>query len=208
MKNDLTEKQRQILEFILEFIEERGAPPTLREITERFEMSSPASAQGHLEALEKKGYIRRRVFSARGIEPIWERIKKLFWQRQGIPLVGRVAAGKPILAEENVEDVLTLESIFTKDENLFALRVQGDSMIEAGIFENDILIVRQQSIANIGDIVVAIVGDEGTVKRLSRVGDKMLLEPANPKYPPIMAEDARIVGKVIGVVRDMARAAM
>ncbi len=207
MRNDLTEKQRQILEFILKFIEERGAPPTLREITERFEMSSPASAQGHLEALEKKGYIRRRGFSARGIEPIWEKIRRLFWQRQGIPLVGRVAAGKPILAEENIEDVLTLEGLFHKDENLFALRVQGDSMIEAGIFENDILIVRQQPTAEVGEIVVAIVGDEGTVKRLSRASDRMLLEPANPKYKPIIAEEIRIVGKVIGVVRDMARAA-
>lgn len=207
MRNELTEKQRQILEFILKFIEERGAPPTLREITERFEMSSPASAQGHLEALKKKGYIRRRGFSARGIEPIWERIRRLFWQRQGIPLVGRVAAGKPILAEENIEDVLTLEDLFHKDGNLFALRVQGDSMIEAGIFENDILIVRQQATADTGDVVVAIVGDEGTVKRLSWVGDRMLLEPANPKYPPIIAEEARIVGKVIGVIRDMTRAA-
>lgn len=207
MRSDLTDRQRQILEFILEFIEERGAPPTLREITERFEMSSLASAQGHLEALEKKGYIRRRGFSARGIEPVWEKIRRLFWQRHGIPLVGRVSAGKPILAEENIEDVLTLEGIFPKDERLFALRVQGDSMIEAGIFENDILIVRQQSTADIGDIVVVIMGDEGTVKRLGRSGDRMLLESANPKYQPIIVEEARIVGKVIGVVRDMTRSA-
>jgi repressor LexA len=201
MTDELTPKQRQILEYIVDMIEGRGSAPTLREIADRFGFTSPASAKSHLQALEKKGYIQRRAWSARGIELVKERVQRVFWRREGIPLVGRVAAGKPILAEENIEEVLKLQGIFPHDEDLFALRVQGDSMIEAGIFEGDILIVRQQPTANVGDIVVALIGDEGTVKRYGRAGDHIRLEPANAKYPPIITSEARVAGKVIGVIR-------
>jgi repressor LexA len=201
MRGELTEKQRQILGFIVERIAERGAPPTMREIAERFGFASPASVKGHLEALEKKGFIQRREWTARGIELVKERVSKLFWEREGIPLVGRVAAGRPILAEENIEEVLKLEGLFPVDQGLFALRVQGDSMIEAGILEGDILIVRPQPTAEIGDIVVAILGEEGTVKRFGRAGDHIRLEPANPNHLPIVTREARIVGVVLGVIR-------
>lgn len=201
MTDELTPKQKRILEYIVDMIEKRGSAPTLREIADRFGFTSPASAKSHLQALEKKGYIQRRPWSARGIELVKERVQKVFWRHEGIPLVGRVAAGKPILAEENIEEVLKLQGIFPHDEDLFALRVQGDSMIEAGIFEGDILIVRQQSTANVGDIVVALIGDEGTVKRYGRAGDHIRLEPANAKYPPIITSEARVAGKVIGVIR-------
>jgi repressor LexA len=159
--------------------------------------------KGHLEALEKKGFIQRRSWTARGIELIKENVNRLFWNREGIPLVGRVAAGQPILAEENIEDVLKLEGLFPMDQGLFALRVQGDSMIEAGILEGDILIVRPQPTADVGDIVVAILGEEGTVKRFGRAGDHIRLEPANSKYLPIVTREARIVGVVIGVIRHL-----
>ncbi len=203
MERELTEKQRQVLRFIVDCIEERGAPPTLREIAARFSFASPASVKGHLEALERKGFIRRREWTARGIEPVKERVRRLFWEREGIPLVGRVAAGRPILAEENIEDVLKLEGLFPTDQGLFALRVKGDSMIEAGILEGDILIVRPQPTADIGDIVVATLGEEGTVKRFGRSGDHIKLEPANKNYLPIVTHEARIVGVVIGVIRHL-----
>lgn len=201
MTQGLTEKQRQILEFIVERMAERGAPPTMREIADRFGFASPASVKGHLDALEKKGFIQRREWTARGIELVKERVEKLFWEREGIPLVGRVAAGQPILAEENIEDVLKLEGLFPTDQGLFALRVQGDSMIEAGILEGDVLVVRPQPTADVGDIVVAILGEEGTVKRFGRAGDHIRLEPANRNYLPIVTREARIAGVVVGVIR-------
>lgn len=202
MERGLTDKQRKILEFIIDFLKERGAPPTIREIAGRFGFSSPASVLRHLLALERKGFIRRREYTARGIELVKESVRRLFLD-EGIPLVGRVAAGRPILAEENIEEVLKLEGLFPSDQGLFALKVRGDSMIEAGILEGDILIVRPQPTAQIGDIVVAILGDEGTVKRFGRAGDHIKLESANEKYPPIVTSDARIVGVVIGVVRKL-----
>lgn len=206
MNPRLTEKQRRILRFIVERIDEHGAPPTVREIAERFGFASPASAQGHLNALEKKGYIRRRAGLARSIEPVKERVQKLFWEREGIPLVGRVAAGQPILAEENIEAFLRIEGLFPTDQELFALRVQGDSMVEAGILAGDILVVRPQPTADVGETVVAIVGDEeGTVKRLGPLEeDGVRLEPANERYQPIVTRDVRVVGVVVGLVRRMA----
>jgi len=201
----LTERQRRILEFIVERIEDQGAPPTLREIAQHFGLASPASVRGHLEALEKKGFIRRRGWTARGIEPVKDRIKKLFWEREGwIPLLGRVAAGRPLLAEENIEDVLKLEGLFPRDQGLFALRVKGDSMVGAGILDGDIVIVRPQPTAEAGEIVVALIEDgeaEGTVKRFRCRGDEIVLESANPAYPPIVTREARIVGVVVGLVR-------
>lgn len=203
MASDLTEKQRNILEFIVDSVEEQGSPPTIREIADRFGFSAPASAKRHLEALEKKGYIRRREWTARGIELVKDRVRKIFWRREGIPLIGRVAAGQPIVAEENIEDVLPLEGVFPSDEDLFALRVQGDSMIEAGILDGDIVIVRPQSTANPGDIVAAILEDEGegTVKRLSYADARIVLEPANENYRPIVSDNVRIVGLVVGLMR-------
>lgn len=200
---DLTERQYKILEFIVETIQERGWPPTLKEIGAHFSIASSRGVRDHLAALQRKGYIIRKPWTSRGIELVQEKVRRLFFSRLGIPLVGRVAAGKPILAVENIEDVLTFERLFPKDERIFALRVEGDSMEEAGIFAGDILFVRQQSTAEIGDIVVALIGDEATVKRFGRAGDHIRLESANPKYQPIIVKDAQIVGKVIKILREI-----
>ena len=206
MNLNLTPRQKQILKFILDHTERFGSSPTLREIADHFGFSGPASVRPHLQALEKKGFIRRHEHRARGIELVWEKVKEIFWQRVGIPLVGRVAAGRPILAEENIEEVLDLKGLFpeARHERLFALRVQGDSMVGAGILEGDIVIVRPQPEAQDGDIVVAIVNEEeGTIKRFFRERDRVRLEPANLGYKPIRTRNVRIVGKVIGVVRHL-----
>ena len=204
MPETLTPKQTEILEFILDRLDGRGAAPTIREIADRFGFASPGSVQRHLDALEKKGFIRRREGASRGIEPVWETVREVFWRRFGIPVVGRVAAGAPILAEANIEQVLDLTDLFPNDDELFALRVQGDSMIEAGIFEGDFVILRPQPTAEAGQIVAAIVEDgdaEGTIKRFNRRGDQIVLEPANSNYQPIVADNVRIAGVALGVVR-------
>ena len=200
-RGELTERQHQVLKFIVEMIEERGLPPTIREIGERFGISSTLGVWRHLQALEKKGFIKRWEGRARGIEPIWEQVRKLFHGPHHIPLVGRVAAGAPILAVENIEGFLSLEELFP-EEGDFALRIQGDSMKDAGILPGDIVVVRQQPAADIGEIVVALVNEEeATVKRLAQIEGELYLEPANPRYRPIPAEGAQIVGKVVGVIR-------
>ena len=205
----LTRKQKEVLRFIVECIDERGSPPTVREICDRFGLRSPASAQRYIQALERKGYLHRRPGSARAVELVWDRVNRVFWERAGIPLVGRVAAGEPILAEENIDDVLPLKGLFPMDQGLFALRVQGDSMVEAGIWDGDVVIVRPQPWANTGDVVVAVLMDaeeEGTVKRLGRWDEReVVLEPANPRYEPLRVkpEEVRIVGVVVGVLRKL-----
>jgi repressor LexA len=201
MERELTEKQRQILDFIVDQVEERGSPPTLREICEKFEISSVRSAQTHLEALEHKGYIRRLPGKSRGIELIRQKIQKYRWQ--GIPLVGRIAAGNPIPAAEDIQELVDLDTLFPKDESPFALRVQGDSMVGAGIIEGDLVIVQPRTQAQIGEIVAALLNDEATVKFLGREGDQLYLIPANPDYRPIPAQFATIVGRVIGVIRQV-----
>ncbi len=196
---DLTERQYQILKFIAELVEERGLPPTIREIGARFSISSTAGVRRHLEALERKGYLRRRGARARGLELVREKAGHLF--RKGeIPVVGRVAAGRPILAVENIEDLISLEKLFPAEEH-FALRIEGDSMIDAGILDRDIVIVRRQPTADIGDIVVALLEEEATVKQLAMLEGKLHLRPANPRYEPIPAEHVEIVGKVVGLIR-------
>lgn len=202
MERELTEKQRQILDFIVDQVEERGSPPTLREICKKFEISSVRSAQTHVEALEHKGYIRRLPGKSRGIELVREKIQKYRWQ--GIPLVGRIAAGNPIPAAEDIQELVDLDTLFPKDESPFALRVQGDSMIDAGILDGDLVVVQPRAQAQIGEIVVALLNDEATVKFLGRDDeDQLALVPANPDYQPIPAEFAKIIGRVIGVIRQV-----
>lgn len=204
MAQHLTEKQEQILAFILDCVEARKAAPTIREIADRFGYASPGSVQRHLDALAKKQFIRRRKGMSRGIELVWENVRRVFWQRMGVPVVGRVAAGAPILAEENIEEVLDLQELFPNDHELFALHVEGDSMIDAGIFDGDLVVLRLQPTAEIGQIVAAIVEDgdaQGTIKRYNRRGDQVVLEPANPDYRPIIADDVRIVGVAVGLIR-------
>lgn len=199
----LTDRQTQVLGYIVGVLERHGAPPTVREIADRFGFASPGSVQRHLDALEKKGCLQRREGLARGIELNRARVREVIGLSDGIPLVGRVAAGRPIVAEENVERILHMDGLFPSDMELFALRVDGDSMVEAGIFPGDLVVVRPQPTAETGDVVAALVEDEGTVKRLAYHDDRPVLEPANPHYRPIVSDSIRIVGVVVGLVRQM-----
>ena len=200
MRAELTEKQRQILEFIVERVSEQGLPPTLREIAERFELQSVRSVQTHLDALAKKGFIRRLAGKSRGIEVVRERVR-----RPGIPIVGHISAGRPIPALEDIQGTLDLDVLFGKDERPFALRVQGDSMIGAGIFAGDLVIVQPRQTAEPGDIVVALKDDEATVKFFAVVDGKPTLVPANPAYAPTPLGEGQIVGRVVGVLRQVKR---
>ena len=198
--DNLTTRQEEIFQYILEHIEWEGYPPTIRQIAAHFDIISPNGVKEHLLALQRKGCINLRPRTSRGIEilrkPSWMGAKQ-----EGIPLVGRIAAGQPVLAVENIEDRLTLERLFPSDGRIFALRVKGDSMIDAGIYDGDIVIVRRQSTAEKGDIVVALLDDEATVKKFHRKGNKICLIPANKKYTPTILEHVEIAGKVIGVIR-------
>ncbi len=198
MKSELTEKQRRILDFIAECISGRGMPPTLREIGATFGMRSVRSVQTHLEALERKGFIRRLVGKSRGIELLHEQFRP---RKRGIPVVGQIAAGRPIPAVEDVQEVLNLDVWFGRDERPFALRVQGDSMVEAGILNGDLVIVQPQRMAQPGEIVVAIKDDEATVKFFALKGNQPWLVPANPRYTSMPLDEGQIVGRVVGVVR-------
>jgi len=193
MLEDLTPKQRQVLDFILERLQTVGSPPTIREIAQNFDFSSTGSPRVHLKALARKGYLRLNPRVSRGIEVLARAI--------GIPIVGRVKAGRLELPVEDVEGYLDLSRVFSPEENLFALRVKGDSMIGLGIMEGDLAIVRRQQSAGDGEIVVALIGEEATVKRFFKELQGVRLEPANPAYEPIVSKDAIIVGKVIGLVR-------
>jgi repressor LexA len=200
MKIELTEKQRQVLDFIVERISEQGMPPTLREIGGRFGMQSIRSVQTHLGALEKKGYIRRLAGKSRGIELVREKVR-----RPGIPIVGHIAAGHPIPAVEDIQGTLDLDVLFGRDERPFALRVRGDSMVEAGIFAGDLVIVQPRQTAEPGEIVVALKDDEATVKFFALVERKPTLVPANPSYAPVPLNEGQIVGRVVGVLRQVKR---
>ncbi len=207
MKAALTKRQREILDFILSEIARKGYPPSVREIGSAVGLSSSSTVHSHLAALEKKGYLRRDPTKPRALEVLDHRPRDfgpIQSRTLNVPLVGRVAAGEPILAQENIEDVLPLPIDFASDDGCFLLRVQGESMIEAGILDGDVLIVRQQQTADNGDIVVAILdGEDATVKRFFRYGDRIVLKPENRAMEPIIAREVSIVGKVIGLIRKL-----
>lgn len=191
----LTQKQKQVLKFIYDSIKQNQLPPTIREIASQFGFSSTGTVRDYLKALVQKGYIKVSSHKSRAIELIQE---KLF----SIPILGRVQAGLPTLAVEEIEGYLDLNSLVFSDESTFALRVKGDSMIGAGILPNDLVLVKRQSIAQVGETIVAVMGEEATVKRLQKNGRDYILEAANPKYKPIkVTENVSIIGKVISVVR-------
>jgi repressor LexA len=209
MKQELTERQQEILDFILQFRDECGYPPTLREIGKRFGISSTFGVKRHLDALVKKGYLNIESNASRGISVIRDEPVKLVEEPNDIyrriPIVGRVAAGSPILAMENIEGSIVIDPAFMKKtENCFALKVKGDSMTNAGIFEGDLVIVLPANTALSGDIVVAMLDDEVTVKTFEQKNDRMRLLPQNVNYQPIEINETRefkIVGKVTGIVR-------
>jgi repressor LexA len=199
MEADLTPKQFEILTFIKDSLREKGYPPSVREIGQAVGLSSSSTVHGYLRKLEKKGYLRRDPTKPRAIEvldPEGESIKCV-----NVPLVGRVAAGLPILAVENREELFPLPVHFTGTGEFFMLKVQGESMIEAGILDGDMVVVRQQHDANNGDIVVALLEEEATVKRFYKEKDRVRLQPENRVMEPIYTNQLQILGKVIGLVR-------
>jgi repressor LexA len=190
----MNERSREILQFIRSFGREKGYPPTIREIGKAFGIASTNGVRYHLEILERGGLLHRRSRISRGTTTASD----------SIPVLGRVAAGQPILAEQNFEGSLEPAQMFGDPQGLFALRVRGDSMIDAGIHSGDYVIVRQQTQANSGDMVVALLEDEATVKYYRPKGQRAELVAANPKYSPIVVEsdtEFRILGVVRGVVR-------
>ncbi|MFS8544233.1 MAG: transcriptional repressor LexA [Limnochordales bacterium] len=197
---DLTPRQRQILEFIKREVQQRGYPPSVREIGQAVGLSSSSTVHGHLGKLEEKGYIRRDPTKPRAIE-ILEPGGAPATDIVYAPVVGRVTAGEPILAVENIEGYFPLAREFAGNGELFLLQVRGDSMIRAGILDGDYVVVRQQPDALNGEIVVALLGEEATVKRFYRENGQVRLQPENDAYPPILAQDVQILGKVIGVYR-------
>lgn len=211
MKNKLTDRQKEILNFIQKFISDNGFPPTLREIASNFGLASTFGVKRHLDALKKKGYLRIESFASRAIT--LNKISNEFELENtnfnskiiSIPVIGRVAAGSPILSEENLEGTIAIDSNFFKNnESCFALKVTGDSMINAGIFEGDLVIVNPNEKVSQYDIVVARVDDEITVKNYEKRDDKIFLVPKNEKYQPIVVTERNnftLVGKVIGVLR-------
>ena len=193
-KKDLTDKQKSVLRFIFNKIRQESMPPTIREIAEEFGFSSTGTVRDYLHALSEKGFIRLKTGKARAIELVKEAFR--------VPILGAVAAGNPTLAVEDIEGYVELDDLFFSDSEIFALRVKGDSMIEAGIMPDDLVLVRRQQVAQVGDIVVALIGDEATVKRLVKKDNNYYLEPANPCYEPIpVNEDTTLVGKVMTGIR-------
>jgi repressor LexA len=208
MKNELTDRQKDILDFIQQFAEANGYPPTYREIGKHFNIVSTFGVKRHIDALAKKGFIMVTSKTSRTIAVVNDELNKFKNPNDntiGLPIIGRVAAGYPILAEENIEGRLMLDSsLIGNKESCFGLRVQGDSMINAGIFEGDLVIVSPQSTANNGDIIIALLHDEATLKKYERRNNKIYLVPENEKYKPIEVdnnEEFSIIGKVIGVFR-------
>ncbi len=200
LSTELTPRQRQILEFIKKTVRLRGYPPSVREIGEAVGLSSSSTVHGHLARLEEKGYIRRDPTKPRAIEVL----DSLTVPRRpvvNVPILGRVPAGQPLLAVQNIEDFFPMPLDFTEQEDVFMLRVRGDSMRDAGILDGDYVVVRPQPSARNGDIVVALVEDEATVKRFYRENDHVRLQPENPAYPAIVARDVQVLGKVIGLLR-------
>ncbi|HHW09537.1 MAG TPA: transcriptional repressor LexA [Firmicutes bacterium] len=196
---DITKRQRQILDYIIWSISEKGYPPSVREIGQGVGLASSSTVHGHLNKLEDKGYIRRDPSKPRAIELLHNKI--LNRQIINVPVVGKVTAGTPILAVENLEGHFPIAADLLPDQNVFMLRIQGESMINAGIYDGDFVFVRQQSHASDGDIVVALIEDEATVKRFYKENGYIRLQPENELMSPILVEDPVILGKVVGLFR-------
>ncbi|MBP8128216.1 MAG: transcriptional repressor LexA [Candidatus Hydrogenedentes bacterium] len=204
MAKGLTKRQRNVLEFVIECVRDHGLPPTMSEICDEFGLTSTNAARDHLVALEKKGYLERSS-KARGIRVTEQAAAGLYQHNIGaLPLVGRVAAGPPLYAAENIEDYVPVASSLAR-RKAFCLRVNGDSMTEAGILDGDILVVDQQRRPRTGDIVVALIGDEATVKYFHPAGDQVELRPAHPTMQPLRypAHDVQIQGVAVGLQRQL-----
>ena len=201
----LSQKQFEILEYMKKAVREKGYPPSVREICDAVGLKSTSTVHGHLERLERKGYIRRDPAKPRAIEIFSDNdsgnsdgsSRELI----EVPIVGTVTAGIPILAMENIEDTFPIPSDYAPNGNIFMLRVKGDSMINAGIYNKDLIMVRQQNTADNGDIVVALIEDFATVKTYYKENGYIRLQPENPTMSPIIVRDVSILGKVVGLYR-------
>jgi repressor LexA len=200
----LTDRQREVLDFITDSIRKRGYPPTLREIGSHFGIRSTNGVNDHLRALEKKGFLHREDLKSRALRPLVSEEGYV-----DVPVLGKVAAGQPLLAVQNYEDTVKIDRFFIgQSREVFALRVKGDSMIEDGIFDGDYVFIRKQIQASPGEIVVAMIGDEATVKRYYPEGDSIRFQPANATMAPIIVRrrdfrSVNLLGVVIGVYRKM-----
>ena len=197
----ITKKQEEILEYIKDQILERGFPPAVREICQAVHLKSTSSVHSHLESLEKNGYIRRDPTKPRAIEILDESFQMLRREMVNVPVVGTVAAGQPIFAEQNIENYFPIPSEYMPNQPSFILKVKGDSMVNAGILDGDRVVVQQQSTAESGDIVVALVDDSATVKTFYKEDGYFRLQPENDAMEPIIVKDLQILGKVFGVMR-------
>ena len=198
---NLTKRQQEIFDFIKRYSSSHGYPPTVRDIGQAVGLTSSSTVHAHLSNLERVGVLRRDPTKPRAMEVLADRAKRL--APSGLPLVGRAAAGTPILAEENIEDYVGVPPLAGGDKGDFVLEVRGDSMKDAGILDGDTVVVRTQKTASNGEIVVAVVGDdsEATVKRYYKEKDHIRLEPENEDFDPIRSSQVQILGRVVGVLR-------
>ena len=201
MPGKISTKQREILEYIKAQILERGFPPAVRDICEAVNLKSTSSVHSHLETLEKNGYIRRDPTKPRAIEILDESFNFTRREMVNVPLVGRVAAGEPLLAEQNVENYFPIPMEFMPNAQTFMLTVRGESMVNAGIFDGDMVLVEQRNYAHNGEMIVALVDDGATVKTFYKEEGYIRLQPENDFMDPIIVPDCQILGKVIGVFR-------
>jgi len=202
---DLTKRQQEIFDFIKRYSAKYGYPPTVRDIGKAVGLASSSTVHAHLGNLEKLGLLRRDPSKPRAIELLdraVDQVRQLV-SPSGLPLIGSVAAGQPVLAEENIEDYIEVPPMAGGEEGEFILRVRGESMKDAGILPDDFVVVRPQETATDGDVVVALVGEEATVKRFFRESDHVRLQPENADMEPIRSKEVRVLGRVVGLFRSM-----
>jgi repressor LexA len=201
---DLTKRQQEIFEFIKRYSAKYGYPPTVRDIGKAVGLASSSTVHAHLANLERIGMLRRDPTKPRAIELLDRAAASVkSFVKPGLPLVGQVAAGQPVLAEENIEDYIQTPTFAGGEEGEYLLRVRGESMKDAGILENDLVVVKPQDTANDGDIVVALIGEEATVKRFFQESDHVRLQPENAAMDPIRSRDVRVLGRVVGLMRNI-----
>ena len=197
---NLTKRQQEIFDFVRRYVGEHDYPPTVRDIGKAIGLTSSSTVHAHLGNLERLGLLRRDPTKPRAIEVLVDKARQSV-KPAGLPVVGQVAAGSPVLAEENIEEYVPVPGIAGGDDGEFVLRVKGDSMKDAGILDQDYVIVRRQDTATDGEIVVALVGEEATVKRFFRERDHVRLQPENDALEPILTKDVTVLGRVVGVCR-------
>jgi repressor LexA len=199
---NLTKRQQEIFDFIKSYGSEHGYPPTVRDIGKAIGLTSSSTVHAHLANLEKVGLLRRDPSKPRALEVLVGKAKEVV-APSGLPVVGQVAAGQPVLAEENIEDYVSVPEIAGGGDGEFLLEVRGDSMVDAGILEGDHVVVRRQDTAADGEIVVALVGEEATVKRFFREDDHVRLQPENATMEPIRSREVKVLGRVVGLCRQV-----